>query len=141
MADMKKPLSVWAGQAVLACVSLMRALNAFACLGLILLGTSIPALVGLIINSALAVVAGWLLRRSIWRRLKLTWLIVFLVVDLIAYPLSDLLTAEGWYPVGSPALAVFGPVLAAALHYVPLLAVIFWLGFSKDTKRYLSVGQ
>jgi len=94
--------------------------------------------VGFLINAALAVVAGWLLFRSLWRNLRLSWLIAFLAVDLIAYPLTDLLIVRGWYPVGSPAVSLLGSAMAATLHYVPLLGMILWLSLAKDTKAYFS---
>ncbi|HEX4328284.1 MAG TPA: hypothetical protein VH105_15790 [Burkholderiales bacterium] len=138
---MKKPVLAWIVQITLALTALSYAAGAvFSVLGgvgrwYILL----PALTGILIGGLIAFCAGRLLWQSTQQSVRSRSLVMFLWAVLLIYPVTNVMSAIGWYP---PKMQLApeqmqGAAIAEAARYVLLLALIAWLSFSKSTRAYL----
>jgi len=138
---MKKPVLAWIVQIALVLIALAYAAVAlFSVLGGIgLWYILVPALSGILVGGLIAFCAGRLLWQTTQQAVRSRSLVIFFWVVLLIYPVTNVMSAIGWYP---PKMQVApeqmpGALIAEAARYLLLLALIVWLSFSKATRAWL----
>ncbi|MDB5804948.1 MAG: hypothetical protein JWN73_2270 [Betaproteobacteria bacterium] len=138
---MKKPVLAWIVQIALALIALIYGASAVFSLAVGVGRWFIltPALIGFLIAGAIAFYAARLLWQATQQTAGSRALLIFFWAVLLIYPVTNVLSAIGWYP---PKLQIapeqmMGAAIAEAARYLLLLALIVWLSFSKATRAWL----
>jgi hypothetical protein len=138
---MKKPVLAWIVQIALALIALSyAAVVLFSVLGGVgLWYILLPALTGVLAGGLIAFCAARLLWQTTQQAVRSRALVMFFWAVLLIYPVTNGMSAIGWYPpkIHIAPEQMLGAAIAEAARYLLLLALIAWLSFSKATRAWL----